>query len=60
MKQKNRPDLEDRRPKEVMFSSAGQTGWQGRPRDISSHKGNMSEKDFSHLHSKFVGPEDAA
>jgi hypothetical protein len=49
---KQRPDLVDKRPVEALFSTAGQTGWQGR-RDIHNHKGTMSEKDFSHLHSKF-------
>jgi hypothetical protein len=56
---KQRPELVDVRPREALFSSAGQTGWLGR-RDISEHKGNKNERDFSHLHGKFVGPEDAA
>jgi hypothetical protein len=61
MKQRGqqRPELVDVRPKEALFSSAGQTGWKRR-RDISTHKGNLSEKDFHHLHDKFADPEDAA
>jgi hypothetical protein len=55
---KQRPDLEDKRPKDALFSSAGQTGWKRR-RDISTHKGNKKEGDFSHLHDRFAGPEDA-
>jgi hypothetical protein len=54
---KNRPELVDRRPQGVLFSTAGQTGWRRR-RDISTHKGNnMKEGDFSHLHDKFTEEE---
>lgn len=56
---KQRPELVDVRPREALFSSAGQTGWLGR-RDISTHKGNKKEADFSHLHDKFANPEDVA
>lgn len=56
---KQRPELVDKRPQGVLFSTAGQTGWRRR-RDISTHKGNKKEADFSHLHGRFVGPEDAA
>jgi hypothetical protein len=59
MKQKNRPDLEDKRPKGVLFSTAGQTGWHRR-RDLGDYKGDKKEGDFSHLHTKFTDPEDAA
>jgi hypothetical protein len=37
----------------VMFSTQGSTGWRRR-RDISTHKGNRKEGDFSHLHDKFT------
>jgi hypothetical protein len=47
-----RPATVDKRPKDALFHSAGPTGWRRR-RDISGHKGSMSEKSFSHLHSKF-------
>jgi len=60
LKSKNRPELVDKRPQGVLFSTAGQTGWRRR-RDISTHKANnKSEKDFSHLHGRFAGPEDSA
>jgi hypothetical protein len=52
MEKENRPKLVDKRPRRVLFSTAGQTGWRRR-RDISRHKGNMKEADFSHLHDKF-------
>jgi hypothetical protein len=58
-KSKNRPELVDKRPQGVLFSTAGQTGWRRR-RDISAHKGNRKEGDFSHLHDRFVEPEDSA
>jgi len=63
MKAKNRPDTYDDRPKGALFSTEGSSGW-GRMRDIRQHKvgasGQKSEHDFSHLHSKFADPEDAA
>jgi hypothetical protein len=40
-----------------MFSTQGSTGWRRR-RDISTHKGNKKEGDFSHLHEKFWGEGD--
>ena len=55
-KGKQRPELVDKRPRRVLFSTAGQTGWRRR-RDISTHKGNMKEDDFSHLHDKFTEEE---
>jgi hypothetical protein len=30
MKKQNRPDLEDKRPKGVLFSTEGSTGWSRR------------------------------
>ena len=57
---KNRPKLVDKRPRWALFSTQGSTGWRRR-RDISTHKGNnMKEGDFSHLHDRFVDPEDSA
>jgi hypothetical protein len=56
-KGKQRPDLVDVRPKDVMFSTAGQTGWAQKRCDISGHKGQMVEGDFHHLHSKFYDAE---
>lgn len=56
---KQRPDLEDKRPKDALFSSAGQTGWRRR-RDLGDYKGNKKEGDFSHLHGKFADPGDVA
>jgi hypothetical protein len=53
MKKKNRPETVDVRPKDVMFSTAGQTGWAQKRRDIRDHKEGKSEKNFEHLHSKF-------
>jgi len=53
----NRPDSRDDRPKGVLFSTEGSTGWRRR-RDISTHKGNKKEGDFSHLHDKFWGEGD--
>jgi hypothetical protein len=40
MKQKNRPDLKDDRPKGVLFSTEGSTGW-GRKRDLGDYKGGV-------------------
>jgi hypothetical protein len=61
MKQKNRPDLVDVRPKGILFSTEGSTGWHHR-RELGTYKEDRgwSEYNFSHLHDKFVGPEDAA
>ena len=53
MKQKNRPELVDKRPQGVLFSTAGQTGWRRR-RDITGHKGGMKEADFSYLPGRFT------
>jgi len=59
-KSKNRPELVDKRPRWALFSTQGSTGWRRR-RDISTHKGNnKKEGDFSHLHDRFVDPEDSA
>lgn len=52
----NRPDIRDDRPKGVLFSTAGQTGWRRR-RDLGNYKGNKKEGDFSHLHDKFTEEE---
>ena len=59
LKSKNRPERVDKRPRWALFSTQGSTGWRRR-RDISTHKGNRKEGDFSHLHDKFADPEDAA
>jgi hypothetical protein len=56
---KQRPVMTDARPRRVMFSYMGSTGWRRR-RDISTHKGNRKEGDFSHLHDKFADPEDVS
>ena len=56
LKSKNRPELVDKRPQGVLFSTAGQTGWRRR-RDISTHKGSLLEGGFSHLHDKFTEEE---
>jgi hypothetical protein len=56
MKQKNRPDIKDDRPKGVLFSTEGSSGW-GRKRDLDNYKEGKSEKDFSHLHAKFTEEE---
>jgi hypothetical protein len=56
MKQKNRPELVDQRPRWALFSTVGSTGWRRR-RDISAHKGTKTEGDFSHLHDKFTEEE---
>jgi hypothetical protein len=56
---KQRPELVDKRPLRVLFSTVGSTGWRRR-RDISTHKGNKKEGDFSHLHDKFATREDVA
>ena len=53
LKSKNRPERVDKIPRQVMFSTQGSTGWRRR-RDISTHKGNRKEGDFSHLHDKFT------
>jgi hypothetical protein len=55
----NRPDIKDDRPKGVLFSTEGSTGWRRR-RDLGNYKGNKKEGDFSHLHDKFADPEDVA
>jgi hypothetical protein len=52
----NRPDWADKIPRQVMFTTAGPTGWRRR-RDLRGHKGNMKEGDFSHLHDKFTEEE---
>ena len=53
---KQRPVMTDARPRRVMFSYVGSTGWHRR-RDIRDHKGNKQEGDFSHLHDKFTEEE---
>jgi hypothetical protein len=57
MSEKNRPDIKDDRPKGVLFSTEGSTGW-GRRRDLGNYKGIKKEADFSHLHGKFWGEGD--
>jgi hypothetical protein len=57
MKQKNRPDLEDKRPKGVLFSTEGSTGWRRR-RNLGDYKEGKKESDFSHLHHKFADSGD--
>jgi hypothetical protein len=57
MKEKNRPELVDKRPGWALFSSAGQTGWHRR-RDLGNYKGNKSETNFNHLNHKFWGEGD--
>jgi hypothetical protein len=52
MKQKNRPEVEDKRPKGVLFSTEGSTGW-GFIRRLEDYKQGKREADFHHLHSKF-------
>jgi hypothetical protein len=52
MKRKNRPEVVDVRPKGVLFSEVGATGWK-HIRNIHDHKGNRQEGDFHHLHDKF-------
>jgi hypothetical protein len=54
---KQRPVMTDARPRRVMFSYVGSTGWRRR-RDLRGHKGNKKEGDFSHLHEKFWGEGD--
>jgi hypothetical protein len=54
----NRPDIKDDRPKGVLFSTEGSTGWHRR-RNLGNYKGNKKEADFSHLHDKFADPGDA-
>jgi hypothetical protein len=58
-KGKQRPELVDRRPRRLLFSTAGQTGWRRR-RNLGDYKGDKKEGGFSHLHDKFADPEDAA
>jgi hypothetical protein len=53
---KQRPELVDKRPQGVLFSTAGQTGWRRR-RDLRGYKGNKKEGDFSHLHDRFTEEE---
>jgi hypothetical protein len=52
----NRPDIRDDRPKGVLFSTEGSTGWHRR-RNLGDYKGNKKEGDFSHLHDKFTEEE---
>jgi hypothetical protein len=59
MQGKQRPDLVDVRPKHLLFSTAGQTGWHRR-RNLGNYKEGKSEKTFAHLDSKWADPEDAA
>jgi hypothetical protein len=53
---KQRPVMTDARPRRVMFSYVGSTGWRRR-RDLRAHKGTKKEGDFSHLHDKFIEEE---
>jgi hypothetical protein len=53
---KQRPVMTDSRPRRVMFSYVGSTGWRRR-RDIRDHKGHRTEADFSHLHDRFTEEE---
>jgi hypothetical protein len=53
----NRPDISDDRPKGVLFSTEGSTGWHRR-RDLGNYKGSKSEKNFDHLNEKFWGEGD--
>jgi hypothetical protein len=48
----NRPELVDKRPQGVLFSTEGSTWW-NRVRNIKGHKGQKSEKNFNHLNDKF-------
>jgi hypothetical protein len=48
----NRPEISNRIPKDVMFHSAGPTGW-GRIRDLGGHKQGRSEHDFRAQHRRF-------
>ena len=59
LKSKNRPESVDKRPRWALFSTQGSTGWRRR-RDVRNHKGHRTEADFSHLHDRFVDPEDSA
>jgi hypothetical protein len=56
LRAKNRPDLEDKRPKGVLFSTEGSTGW-GWIRNLGDYKAGEKEGDFSHLHDKFTEEE---
>jgi hypothetical protein len=56
-KGKQRPEFVDKRPRRLLFSTAGPTGWRRR-RDLGDYKGNMKEGEFSHLHEKFWGEGD--
>ena len=58
-KGKQRPELVDKRPQRVFFSTVGSTWWRRR-RNLGDYKGNKKEGDFSHLHDKFADPEDSA
>ena len=57
LRAKNRPDIKDDRPKGVLFSIEGPTGW-GRIRQLGNYKGNKSERNFNHLNHKFWGEGD--
>ena len=59
MKQKNRPELVDQRPRWALFSTVGSTWWRRR-RNLGDYKEGKKEGDFSHLHGKFADPEDVA
>jgi hypothetical protein len=48
----NRPEIRDDRPKGVLFSTEGSTGWH-RVRDIKGYKGIKKEADFHEHHHKF-------
>ena len=53
---KQRPELVDKRPRRVLFSTAGQTGWRRR-RDLGDYKAGKKEADFSHMQHKFTEEE---
>ena len=48
----NRPELVDKIPRRVLFSTQGSTGWRRR-RNITTHKGNRTEGAFTDQHDKF-------
>jgi hypothetical protein len=52
MRKANRPDLEDKRPKGVLFSTEGSSGWNN-VRNLRDYKAGMKEGDFHEHHHKF-------
>jgi hypothetical protein len=51
----NRPDIRDDRPRGVLFSTAGPTGW-GRRRNLGDYKAGRSEHNFADQHDRFFDP----